>query len=293
MFISVFLTTVVTMMVIVTFVECHKYKPVVIVHGIFDKKTSLYTLRDRIKEVHEGTKVTIIDKLHGWSSMTPLWYQVRSFERALRPIVDSHPEGIHLIGFSQGGLVARALVQSMPDHNVRTFISLSSPQGGQYGDKFLKQFVPGYVKENVWKLFYRQSGQALSIANYWRDPHHLEEYYAESAFLPVIDNEVDTEDGNGNDAYRDNFRRLKKLVLIGGPDDGVISPWESSQFGTFDEDESVIPMEEQEIYEDDLFGLRSLDEEGKILKLSVPGVEHLQWHRNMSVIDNHIIPYLD
>ena len=27
--------------------------------------------------------------------------------------------------------------------------------------------------------------------------------------------------------YKTNFLRIKKLVLIGGPDDGVITPWQS------------------------------------------------------------------
>ena len=27
--------------------------------------------------------------------------------------------------------------------------------------------------------------------------------------------------------YKANFLRLKQMVLIGGPDDGVITPWQS------------------------------------------------------------------
>lgn len=27
--------------------------------------------------------------------------------------------------------------------------------------------------------------------------------------------------------WRENFLRIKRLVLIGGPDDGVITPWQS------------------------------------------------------------------
>jgi hypothetical protein len=46
-------------------------------------------------------------------------------------------------------------------------------------------------------------------------------------------------------------------------------------------------------YRLDLFGLKSLDKEGKVLRITVPGVKHLDWHRNNSVIDNHILPYLD
>jgi len=44
------------------------------------------------------------------------------------------PEGINLIGYSQGGLLARAILQRFLMHNVRNFISLNSPQAGQYGN---------------------------------------------------------------------------------------------------------------------------------------------------------------
>ncbi len=32
-----------------------------------------------------------------------------------------------------GGLVCRGILETTPDHNVYTFISLSSPQAGQFG----------------------------------------------------------------------------------------------------------------------------------------------------------------
>lgn len=41
-----------------------------------------------------------------------------------------------MIGYSQGGLLARATIQTLLKHNVRIFISLSSPQAGQYGSEF-------------------------------------------------------------------------------------------------------------------------------------------------------------
>ncbi|KAH9628985.1 hypothetical protein HF086_001895 [Spodoptera exigua] len=35
--------------------------------------------------------------------------------------------------YSQGGLIARGIVETFPNVSVSTFISLSSPQAGQYG----------------------------------------------------------------------------------------------------------------------------------------------------------------
>ena len=34
-----------------------------------------------------------------------------------------------------GGLVCRGLIESIPDHNIESFIALSTPQGGQFGGK--------------------------------------------------------------------------------------------------------------------------------------------------------------
>ncbi|KAF3839507.1 hypothetical protein F7725_018224, partial [Dissostichus mawsoni] len=47
-------------------------------------------------------------------------------------------------------------------------------------------------------------------------------------------------------AWRENFLRIKKLVLIGGPDDGVITPWQSSHFGFYDSNETIVEMRNQE-----------------------------------------------
>lgn len=32
---------------------------------------------------------------------------------------------------------------------------------------------------------------------------------------------------NSSESYKSGFTKLKKLVLVGGPDDGVITPWQS------------------------------------------------------------------
>lgn len=47
----------------------------------------------------------------------------------------------------QGGLICRALLATTPDHNVHTFISLASPQAGQYGGQTVS--VKGTVKGAV------------------------------------------------------------------------------------------------------------------------------------------------
>lgn len=66
-----------------------------------------------------------------------------------------------------------------------------------------------------------------------------------------------------------------------------------SQFGCYKTEDEVMPMEERDVYMNDLFGLKTLDEANKIIKLTVPGVHHLEWHKTLKVIDNYILPFLD
>ncbi|XP_054284983.1 lysosomal thioesterase PPT2 homolog [Macrosteles quadrilineatus] len=265
-----------------------KYKPVVIVHGILTNYSTITDLADRISEMHPGTKVYITNQFGGFWSLEPMWHQVSKIGAEIMQICAIHPEGIHLIGYSQGGLIARGILEKYPDHNVHNFISLSSPQGGEYGVKFLHLFYPDVALKEAYELFYSHVGQLTSVGNYWNDPHHQDLYFKFNNFLPLINNEADD--------YQDEFKRgiakLRNLVLIGGPDDGVISPWQSSQFGCYDENEDVIDMFDRDIYKQDLFGLKTLDEAGKLTRYMVAGVPHHKWHSNLSVIDHYILPWL-
>lgn len=47
-----------------------------------------------------------------------------------------------------------------------------------------------------------------------------------------------------------------------------------------------------QFYKSDSFGLKTLDEAGKIYIHEVPGVKHVDWHGDKAVFDNYIAPYL-
>jgi triacylglycerol esterase/lipase EstA (alpha/beta hydrolase family) len=44
------------------------------------------------------------------------------------------------VGYSQGGLIWRGMIEEWDDHNVELFISLASPQHGVYGGETLFSF---------------------------------------------------------------------------------------------------------------------------------------------------------
>lgn len=88
-------------------------------------------------KAHPGTKIYVTNRFSGWGSLENAWYQVDEIGKDIQTVSKNHPEGIHLLGYSQGGLLGRAVLESFSDLNIKTFISLSSPQAGQYGSGYL------------------------------------------------------------------------------------------------------------------------------------------------------------
>ncbi|GJQ69673.1 putative palmitoyl hydrolase [Trypoxylus dichotomus] len=269
---------------------CNGYKPVVLLHGIMTGNESMAVVKTRIEEKHPGTIVYNPDNFAGWSSLESMWYQVEQFGDKIMNISKKHPDGIHLLGYSQGALTARVIIQAFPSLKIHNFISLSGPQAGQYGTAFLHIIFPGLALKTAYELFYSYVGQHTSVGNYWNDPYHQDLYYKYSQFLPYINNALLS---NRSHEFKDGLLNLNKLVLIGGPDDNVITPWQSSQFGYYNENETVINMKDRDIYIKDLIGLKTLDTQGKLDLVTIPGIDHFSWHKNLTVIDKNILPYLD
>ncbi|XP_044064211.1 lysosomal thioesterase PPT2-A-like [Siniperca chuatsi] len=280
----------VLLLLLLTGVCIDGYKPVIIVHGIFDGPKEFKTLSLYITKVHPGTEVTVIDLYDDLASLKPLWRQVQGFRKSINSIMQKAPDGVHLLCFSQGGLICRALLSTTPDHSVHTFISLSSPQAGQYGDtEYLRWVFPDCMKKNVFHICYNKMGQKVSICDYWNDPHHRSRYLQSNRFLSMLNGD---RPHNDTKAWRENFLRIKKLVLIGGPDDGVITPWQSSHFGFYDSNENIVEMRNQEFYKNDTFGLKMLDARGDMSVCVHSGVKHIQWHSNFTVFRSCIEKWL-
>ncbi|KAH8413225.1 hypothetical protein KR009_009036, partial [Drosophila setifemur] len=270
--------------------SCLAYKPVVILHGILSGADSMTFLVREIEEAHPGTIVYNCDKFSGWYSLENAWRQVEQIRDYLNEVGKLHPEGINVLGYSQGGLLARAAIQSLPDHNVKTFISLSSPQAGQYGTSFLHLIFPDLAAKTAFELFYTHVGQHTSVGGYWNDPHKQELYMKYSEFLPLINNEKHT---SNSTSFKMGMVRLNRLVMIGGPNDDVITPWESSHFSYYDEDLVVVPFTKRKFFTADSIGVKTLQEAGKLIIVVKPNVHHLSWHSRRDVIHEVILPYLD
>ncbi|XP_026790737.3 lysosomal thioesterase PPT2 [Pangasianodon hypophthalmus] len=266
------------------------YRPVIIVHGLFDGPRQFIQLASFINHTYPGINVTTVDMYDDIASLKPLWEQVNRFRKAVGHIMENAKDGIHLICFSQGGLVCRGIIATLPKHNVHSLIFLSSPLSGQYGvTSYLRYAFPKCLKHLVYKLCYNCFGQKISICNFWNDPHQRERYLKSNKYLALLNGEIKHPNLT---EWRERFLGIKKLVLIGGPDDGVITPWQSSHFGFYNSKETVVEMKQQDWYLSDVFGLKTLDSRGDLVQCVFSDVEHTRWHSNLTVYTNCIEKWL-
>ena len=91
----------------------------------------------------------------------------------------------------------------------------------------------------------------------------MRQYEEMCDMLPELDNVRETENSA---LYKKNFQSVDKFVLFGSDADGAISPWQSAWFGVWKEntDSEVVNMEDRPEYKQDLFGLKTMNEAGRI-----------------------------
>jgi palmitoyl-protein thioesterase len=223
--------------------------PVVVLHGLESSSANMEPLCEWLKTSFDAQVFNIeIGNGEKTSLYTPLTEQLQELCETLYSI-DELQDGFHFIGISQGGLLARGYVEQCNLYPVVNLITLVAPHGGEY----LKA-----IKLNFYSDFFQQH---FSVAGYWRDPTVLPSYYEKCTYLPILNNEI-----NNSCALKQmtNILSLTNFVMIWSPLDSVLSPPESGKFSFFDENLSVIPLEDTDLYNDDVLGLRFLDETNRL-----------------------------
>lgn len=275
-------------------VSTSPYETIIIIHGVNDGAKDMYDLRDLILKHHPDSEVVIPDLFEYAHSITNMWMQVKSFGEVVKKYSNNRPRGLNIIGFSQGGLIARGVIQTIDGLNINSFVALSSPLNGQFGDTSYLSWLPEQFRSAASLLFYSPFLQHLSVASYWKDPEKLDCYQQHCEFLAPLNNESTNRDHKKfEQKWKDNFVKVKRLVLIGGKNDGVITPWQSALFGDYDKEEIPEIMKDLKIYQNDVFGLKTLDEAGKIYVHHFSGIEHVKWHGDEAVFTQAILPYLN
>jgi len=210
--------------------------------------------------------------------------QVDQFARVVRAD-PKLAQGFNAVGFSQGNTVIRGYIHRYNNPPVKSFVSMHGVMMGVAaipkcplnvtGLGLICKSVDYLASLGVYTQFVQNR---LAQANYYRDPKKLETYRKDGHFLPYINNEVK---GKENATYSENFKSLEKLVLVMAASDTMVKPKESEHFGFFKDGSmsELIDMRDAAWYKEDWFGLKTLDQAGKIDQATTPG-DHLRFTKD-------------
>ena len=205
--------------------------------------------------------------------------------------------GFNAAGFSQGNSLIRGYIQKYNDPPVSTFLSVHGTVMGVAGfphcnpkhvvaevaqkDKVSKEegiLAPfcDMVDELLGLAAYFKTTQDILFqAGFFRDPLrvHSAEYKANS--------EIAQWNGEGNSfnaTHKANFISVKRYAMIKALKDTMVYPNEGEWWGTFAPGgfKTVLTMNETDMYKRDLFGLKTVNEAGKILFNTTAG-NHLKF----------------
>mmetsp|Transcript_80862 Transcript_80862/g.142630 ORF Transcript_80862/g.142630 Transcript_80862/m.142630 type:complete len:397 (-) Transcript_80862:87-1277(-) len=304
--------------------------PVIMMHGALKTASDFDQVKVWISRRHPGTRLLAVEMYEGADSLQPLAEQVLGLSHFLERLVEDYEEfagGYNLLCHSQGAVICRALCEAMPNHRALSLVSLAGPQMGVYGSTWLEHAEPffeaqipmpklpdfplpipglGEVKKaagsvakgSFYQLAYTSMLQSVSLANLWHDPLHVESYLRGNVFLPLANGETAASSKSG---YRSNFLRLQKATFLVGAftrqtyDSPLgVEPWQSGVFGFYANGSStkVEPIEKQDVFAKDSFGLRTLHETGRLHLEAVEGIGHQEWLTSETVFVKHVMPHL-
>lgn len=278
-----------SLVVVFALFSCHlisgKPRPLVLWHGMGDTccfPFSMGAIKSAVENAIPGIYVYSVeigssiveDELHGFigSVNDQIEYAHKKFK--------SDPNlanGFNAVGFSQGGQFLRAYVERFNDPPVHNLVTM----GGQHrGVADIPDCVS--VNETICRLVedalalgaYNPLAQALSVqAQYFHDPLEQGTYLKSNVFMPDINNL-----NSVNAQYKKNFMSLNTLLLVMFEYDTVVVPRESEWFGFYKSGSvsDIETMQDSRLYQDDLIGLKTLDQLGRLKFDKAPG-NHMQF----------------
>jgi len=117
----------------------------------------------------------------------------------------------------------------------------------------------------------------LFQANYYRDPRKLDSTgFKKYSQIAAWNNEGDADRTNAT--FKINFAKTKTYVMVKAMQDTMVYPNEAEHWGQFAPGgfKTALSMKETSYYQQDLFGLKTVDAAGGIFFETTPG-NHLQF----------------
>lgn len=265
----------------------HAYPPVVIYHGLGDSCCDESTMKRFTNRLSQLRNATIYPIMIGSS---PSQDRHRSFfdnaDAQVREVCNVlygkfKDTQIDAIGFSQGGLLMRAVVERCgcegDEHGecirVGRLLTLGSPHQGissapgcptQQASTWCR-IVNSLIKSRAYSSWVQSH---VLPAQYYKDKNDVRKFHKHNRFLVDINQELEV-----NGRYKRAFGRLDGLYLYRFSRDTILDPSETSWFGWFDENGLIKGMKDHAIYE--RIGLEDLDRKGAIHFRTIIGM-HMQ-----------------
>jgi len=204
-------------------------------------------------------------------------------------------DGFNCVGFSQGNSLCRGYIQFYNDPPVVNFLSVHGTVSGVAGfpncnPTGLLGPVCKLLAELTGDLAYGEAMQNdLFQADYFRDPKRVQtDAYKANSQIAQWNNEGNTV----NATFKENFGKTKRFAMIKALGDTMIFPNEGEWWGHFEDGSlsKVLTMKETEWYKQDLFGLKTADEAGKILFNTTSG-NHLEFSQEQLIwwVQNYFV----
>jgi len=186
--------------------------------------------------------------------------------------------GFNCVGLSQGNNICRGYIQRYNDPPVNTHLSIHGPLVGVAALPTCQERddVCQNVDALLSKLAYTTKMQDfLFQADYFRDVNFVDtpEYKATSQMASW-----NNEGESVNPAFKENFLKTSTFAMIKAEADTVVVPREGEWFGAYADNDysTLLSMTETTWYKEDLFGLKTAHQDGKIKFNSTSG-NHLEF----------------
>ena len=243
--------------------------PIVLLHGVNGSAKSMIPIKENLEKKCSGLYVKNIEIGNGKKdSFKNLWMQIEEFKNTIY-LDDKLKQGFHIIAHSQGGLITRGFIEmynhSSSQYKVYIFITLGSPHRGVDGlpeiDNSSKIFK--FFDNHIDALAYTQYMQGhLSLAEMWNDPMHNKKFLENDIFIPIINNEVNHP---LKETFKQNFLNLEKVVFFKSSQEDVVFPPDSCWMDFYiPETKEITPYSNTFYYLNDVLGIKTLEEQGKI-----------------------------
>ena len=77
-------------------------RPIIVIPGLFAGNEDVESVRKFVLKEYPDAEISTVTNFYDLKSFTKMWTQVRVTYKAIQPILDSSPDGVTLICYSQG-----------------------------------------------------------------------------------------------------------------------------------------------------------------------------------------------